>query len=551
MKRSRTGRAACLVALAAVAAAFPADAAQKKAAPAAPATLEQRLLALAKRPPVRRSEAGIYVARVGEAKPIVAFNADRPLILASTTKLFTTAAALDRLGPAYRFKTRLYRDAEIGVDGLLPGHLVVVGGGDPGLSGRWYDDDPLAVFRPWAQSLVKRGLREVKDGLVLDVSFFDDTQVHPDWPAEQEARWYQAPVSALSYNDNVVLVRASGGVRPGAPAILGFDPLGPPLLNLISQVVTAQRRTYVGVRREAGSHTVVAAGAVGKNRTWTGDVTVPDPPLYFASALAQVMRESGITISAPPSIRTAGRAGLAARPAAHARDAASSRPRGVQQAVAVLLRRADPQDAGRRGARQGHVGERRERGARVPRLPRPRRGAATTSRTAPGARTRTRTSAAAYGDFLQALATRWSHFEEFRPTMAVSGEPDGTLRHRLQTEATRGKVFAKTGNVAGVTTLCGYVTAKSGQTYVFSILLNGGCTEGRGHAFQDRFLQELAARGCHQVPSGPRSAGSAAACALRRLLERVGDLDQRPLAPGPPDEGDPDRQAEDEPRRAR
>src|SRR5512140_243596 len=215
MKWPRAGRLACVVAFAALEVAIPAEAARKNAAPAAPATLEQRLLAIAKRAPVRRAEAGIFIARVGESKPLVVLNAERPLVLASTTKLFTTAAALDRLGPAYRFKTRVYRDAEIGIDGVLAGHLVVVGGGDPGLSGRWYDDDPLAVFRPWAQSLVKRGLRDVKEGLVLDASFFDDVQVHPDWPAEQEARWYQAPVSALSYNDNVVLVRASGGVRPG------------------------------------------------------------------------------------------------------------------------------------------------------------------------------------------------------------------------------------------------------------------------------------------------------------------------------------------------
>src|ERR1039458_7410994 len=176
-------------------------------------------------------------------------------------------------GPATRniWRTRLYRDAEIGEDGVLPGHLVITGGGDPGLSGRWYEDDPLAVFQPWAVSLARKGVRVVRDGLLLDVSFFDDAQLHPDWPSEQEQRWYQAPVSALSYNDNIVLVRASGGLRPGSPALLGFDPLGPPLLNLISNVITASRRTSVGVRRGAGSHTVVAAGRVGKNRTWVGD----------------------------------------------------------------------------------------------------------------------------------------------------------------------------------------------------------------------------------------------------------------------------------------
>ena len=106
-----------------------------------------------------------------------------------------------------------------------------------------------------------------------------------------------------------------------------------------------------------------------------------------------------------------------------------------------------------------------------------------------------RTSAAAYGEFLAGSRDALEPLRGVQADDGRVGRGDGTLRHRLQTEATRGKVFAKTGNVAGVSTLCGYVTAKSGQTYVFSILLNGGCTEGRGHAFQDRFLQELATRG--------------------------------------------------------
>ena len=185
-----------------------------------PATLEQRLSALLRRGPVRRAEMGVVITRLGDPAPLASLNAERPFVLASTTKLFTTAAALDRLGPDYKFRTRLCREAEVGADGVLPGRLVVTGGGDPGLSGRWYEDDPLAVFRPWAASLRNQGIRSVRDGLLLDVSFFDDVHSHPDWPSEQEQRWYQAPVSALSYNDNVVLVRASGGLRPGGERTL-------------------------------------------------------------------------------------------------------------------------------------------------------------------------------------------------------------------------------------------------------------------------------------------------------------------------------------------
>ncbi|MGZ6970652.1 MAG: D-alanyl-D-alanine carboxypeptidase/D-alanyl-D-alanine endopeptidase [Thermoanaerobaculia bacterium] len=466
--------------------------------PKQPATLEQRLNALLKRGPVRRSEMGVAVARLGDPAPLVTLNPGKPLILASTTKLFTSAAALDRLGPDYKFRTRLYRDAEIGEDGVLPGHLVITGGGDPGLSGRWYEDDPLAVFQPWAASLARKGVRVVRDGLLLDVSFFDDVQSHPDWPTEQEQRWYQAPVSALSYNDNIVLVRASGGLRPGSPALLGFDPLGPPLLNLISNVVTASRRTWVGVHRGAGSHTVVAAGRVGKNRTWIGDVTVPDPPLYFAAALSQVLRESGIRIDAPPTVKTEPSSvplPFSNRVLLHTHETP------LLSALAVCNKRSQSffaeqilktLGAEKRGRGTWETGE-----AEVAAFLGSLGLDASRYQLADGSgRAHTnRASAGAYVDFLTALATRWERFESFTGTLAVAGEPDGTLRHRLHGYATAGKVWAKTGNVAGVVTLCGYVQAESGQMYAFSILLNGGCRDGRGHAYQDRFLNELATFG--------------------------------------------------------
>ncbi|MCM3876193.1 MAG: D-alanyl-D-alanine carboxypeptidase/D-alanyl-D-alanine-endopeptidase [Thermoanaerobaculia bacterium] len=471
-----------------------ASAAQAARKPAPPPTLEQRLNSLLRKGPVRRSEIGVVVTRLGEAAPLVSLNPSRPLILASTTKLFTSAAALDRLGPGYKFRTRLYRDADIGADGVLPGHLVVMGGGDPGVSGRWYDDDPLAVFRPWADSLAKKGLRSVRDGLLLDVSFFDDVQSHPDWPSEQEQRWYQAPVSALSYNDNIVLVRASGGLRPGSQALLGFDPLGPPLLNLISNVVTASKKTWVGVRREAGSHTVVAAGRVGRNRTWVGDVTVPDPPLYFAAALAQVLREGGIRVDAPPTVKTepAGPFALTGRVLLHTHETP------LLSALAVCNKRSQSffaeQILKTLGAETRGRGTWENGRAEVAAFLSSLGLDASQYQLADGSgRAHTnRASAAAYVDFLTALATRWKHFETFKGTMAVAGSQDGTLRHRLQGDATAGKVWAKTGYVDGVVTLCGYVQAQSGQMYAFSILLNGGARDVRGHAFQDRFVTELA-----------------------------------------------------------
>ncbi len=472
----------------------PASAPSAVAPGGADSALAARLAALARRPPVARSEFAVVVAKVGAAAPLLSVNADAPLILASTTKLFTTAAALDRLGPDYRFRTGLYADGEVGPDGTLAGPLVIHGGGDPAISGRLYDNDPLAVFRPWAEALSRRGVRKVAGGLLLDVSFFDDRRTHPDWPDEQAQGWWQAPVSALSYNDNVVLVRATG-VRPGAPAVLGFYPAGPPLLSLVGRVATVQGAgvgARVGVSRQAESRTVVASGIVGRNRTWSGGVTVPDPPLYLAAAFSRVLREAGVELLAGPTLRTQpSAAGAPGRTLLHVHETP------IVPVLAVCNKRSQSfyaeqilktLGAEKRGLGTWENGEREVSAFLASLSLDPSRY---TLVDGSGRSRNDRASASAYLDFLQALATRWRHFAAFEPTLAVNGDVEGSLRNRMLAASTRGRIHAKTGNIAGVVTLCGYATAASGERYVFSILINGGCGEGRGHAWQDRFLSEL------------------------------------------------------------
>lgn len=467
---------------------------------AAPATLEARLAALVRRPPIRdRREFAVAVARVGDPQPLLLVNGEKPLILASTTKLFTTAAALDRLGPDYRFRTRLFRDGPEEPDGTLAGHLVVAGGGDPAISGRLYDDDPMAVFRPWARSLAARGIRKVRDGLLLDVSFFDDVRTHPDWPAQQEQFWWQAPVSALSYNDNVVLVRATGGLRPGAHALLGFYPAAPALMTLLGRVVTASGYgARVGVKREAGSPTVLAVGRVGRNRTWSGDVTVPNPPLYFGAALTKALQDEGVDAGSSLSVQTDRAASLAEAPS---RVLLHTHETPLLPVVSVCNKRSHSHYAEQilktLGAERRGVGTWPNGAAEVSEFLAslgldPRSYALSDGS---GRSRENRASATAYLDFLIALATRWKHFAVFEPTLAIAGEGEGSLRHRMLGDATRGRVYAKTGNVAGVVTLAGYVHAASGATYAFTILVNGGCSERRGHAWQDRFVTELATFG--------------------------------------------------------
>ena len=93
-----------------------------------------------------RGEFGVAVYSVEQQAPLYLHNADWALVPASNMKLFTTAAALDRLGPDFQYTTSVYADGALLADGMLVGDLVLVGRGDPTISGRFYGDSATYVF---------------------------------------------------------------------------------------------------------------------------------------------------------------------------------------------------------------------------------------------------------------------------------------------------------------------------------------------------------------------------------------------------------------------
>lgn len=76
------------------------------------------------------------------------------------------------------------------------------------------------------------------------------------------------------------------------------------------------------------------------------------------------------------------------------------------------------------------------------------------------------------------------------PSLPIAGE-DGTLRKRMKNSFTAGNVHAKTGTVAGISSLAGYCTASNGHVLCFSILNQGVLHASNGRNFQDRICNIL------------------------------------------------------------
>jgi D-alanyl-D-alanine carboxypeptidase/D-alanyl-D-alanine-endopeptidase (penicillin-binding protein 4) len=133
----------------------------------------------------------IVVQPVGATRPTLSLNADAPMNPASVMKLVTTYAALELLGPAYRWKTEVYA-AGTQVEGVLRGDLILKGYGDPRLT---YED----LWR-MLLGLRERGLRELRGDLMLDRTWFERESYDPGSFDAEPLRPYNVGPDALLLN---------------------------------------------------------------------------------------------------------------------------------------------------------------------------------------------------------------------------------------------------------------------------------------------------------------------------------------------------------------
>ncbi len=126
-------------------------------------------------------------------------NASRPCIPASTLKLLTSLAAFHYLGPCYRFRTELYRDAA--------GNLILKGYGDP-----------LLISEAWREiaARVARKVLFARD-LILDDTYFETPVIIPG--ENRSTNPYDAPVGALCANFNTIFfdTRQDGSMVSAEP----------------------------------------------------------------------------------------------------------------------------------------------------------------------------------------------------------------------------------------------------------------------------------------------------------------------------------------------
>lgn len=422
-------------------------------------------------PQYARAQWGVVVRSLDNGEVLYRRNAARLFMPASNQKILTGAVALERLGPEFRFRTDVLAGGPRRGD-TLAGDLVVVGRGDPTFSLRATDGtDVLASLRGFADSLRSRGITVITGRVRGDGSWFTDAPLGAGWMWDDLQDSYSAPVGALQFNESFAQLEIAPGDSAAAPARVRLIPSGAPL-RVFSQVTTAPRDSNLRqVRRTRVFFTdsVVVTGRISQGQTPVRlDVAVTDPTRYFESALTQALREQGLEVRGEgPTPTPEPRAltplfSLSSRPL---RDILPllEKPSQNQIAEALLrtlggeLRGVASEDSGRAVVRETLTSWGIPEDAHV-------------YVDGSGLSRYNYVAPEAVAEVLVAIS-RHPHFQVFLDALPVAGV-DGTLASRMQGTAAHGNARAKTGSIANVRTLSGYVTTRDGERLVFVLMAN-------------------------------------------------------------------------------
>ncbi len=145
---------------------------------------------------------GLLVVDAETGAAVCASAPGRPRILASNTKLFTTAAALSQLGPEMRIPTRVLADGSVDARGVLRGSLYLKGGGDPTLGTPAFTSSYLAgqgtnLFGLTPQ-IRAAGIKAITGRVYADATIFDNLRGVAD--SGYATSPYIGPLSGLSFN---------------------------------------------------------------------------------------------------------------------------------------------------------------------------------------------------------------------------------------------------------------------------------------------------------------------------------------------------------------
>ncbi len=443
---------------------------------------------------------GALVYSLDSGDTIFSIAPDSALAPASNVKLLTTAAALHRLGPDYRFRTYVLSDAPVR-DSVLQGDLTLYGTGDPGISDRFYGQKD-EVFQRLIDDLKAAGISEIAGDIIADASFFPGPLRDEGWEQRDLNEHFTAGVSALSYNENVVSFRIMPGPAGAAPHVETVPPHSALEVENTAETVTGRARPRLAILRDNPLEPVRITGRIALNsRDVWRQMTVAVPADFVGASFRAALEERGITvqgetrrvevpiqsvvsrISSPVLGRAGGRV-LGRHTSRPLSDYLEIVNKDSNNLFAELIFRA----VGRADSGVGSP----EASADAVRQTLVSLGVDTDGLRqvdGSGLAGTNRVSAASFVDLIRRMSEGplWPEYWASLPRA-------GTRRElgRMYRTAAADNLRAKTGTIDGVSALSGMVRSQDGERLAFSLIVNGSPSQTRAKRLENQIGARLA-----------------------------------------------------------
>ncbi|MEA5530850.1 D-alanyl-D-alanine carboxypeptidase/D-alanyl-D-alanine-endopeptidase [Dolichospermum sp. UHCC 0684] len=420
-----------------------------------PAQLSSAINTIINHPQFSRVRWGILVKPLSSEKILYSQDSQKYFISASNMKLFTTAAALQKLGADFRIRTSIYDEGN--------GVLRVVGRGDPS-----FKNAQLTIL---SKQLYQQGIRQINQ-LIVDDSYFQGEVVNSSWEWEDIQADYGAPINSFILNENATVLTFLPQTI-GEPLKLKWtEPTEAYRWKIENNSVTteADKPSFVEVNRDLKGQILRIKGqlAINSQPEITG-LAVFDPVANFIRQFRQNLAKEGITVKETLSSNLSKNdkeiAAVESPPLSELLLETNVNSNNLYaEALLRSLAIKKPEEKNQNTA---------DVGLQVVRETLTQLGVAPAGYVivdGSGLSRKNLTTPAALVQLLQGI-DKSPQAAVFRASLPISGVK-GSLKNRFLNTAAAGIVQAKTGSMRGISTLSGYMNAPNYEPLVFSIMVN-------------------------------------------------------------------------------
>jgi D-alanyl-D-alanine carboxypeptidase/D-alanyl-D-alanine-endopeptidase (penicillin-binding protein 4) len=231
---------------------------------------------------------GMSVVKTETGEKIFELNPQTGLAPASCQKTITSAAAMELLGPDYRYKTVLGYTGGI-QNGTLNGNLVLTGSGDPSLGSWRYDSTrERAVMNRWARALKAAGIRNIQGNITGNAGSWEAATIPGGWIWDDMGNYYGAGSAALNWRENQYDLLLQSGDIVGSPVKIAAARPAPYDLKISSELLAASKGTgdNAYIYSPPFAHEAVVRGTIPVGeKSFAISGSFPDPAMQTVAAL--------------------------------------------------------------------------------------------------------------------------------------------------------------------------------------------------------------------------------------------------------------------------